>query len=647
VNPGADGRILIKCHAGCETENVLAARGLSWIDVFDDNEGNGHEHKTKEIVAEYDYVDETGRLLFQVCRFAPKDFRQRRPGRKGGWDWGLDGARRVLFRLPKVLAAIKEDKPVYVVEGEKDVLALEQAGVTATCNPMGARKWRDAYTETLAGGKVVIVADTDEHGRKHASEVADALEGTAAEIRVVEPAEGKDAADHLAAGGTVEDFIEPKTGTVELLERVENAIGSYVVLPGDAEPAALALYVLHTWAIAAAYATPYFVVVSPERRSGKTRLLETLALLVRAPWHTVSTSEAAIFRKIEQETPTLLLDEVEAVFGSYSERTEPLRAVIDAGNRRGATATRVVGKSNEVHDFPTFCPKVLAGIDRGKLPDTIMDRAIVLHMHRRLSGEPIQRMRHREATEGSQALREDLEKWSVTVHDSLAEARPDLPHELSDRAADGWEPLLAIADLAGGNWPQRGRASALELSAETEADEASYGLLALRAVCTEMAGSEAKHTEDLLKAINEDDELPFGGWGQGKGLDGRGLAKLLKPFGVKPQSVHSGERKAKGYRAEDLRKPSARYLCTEGSRGSPTSPDPDGSPEIPHQKAKVTQVTQVTPISEDIPEGDPSADPVTPTGADEPRLHLVAKDESPSDVDSWVSDLLGGSGVSA
>ena len=144
-------------------------------------------------------------------------------------------------------------------------------------------------------------------------------------------------------------LLEPASGaervsTADLLAMIESFVARFVVLPNELAAVAVALSVLHTWAIEGAHATPYLVVVSPERRTGKSRLLEVLTLLVRSPWHTVGTSEAALFRKINQDTPTVLLDEIDGVFGSSSERTEPLRAILNGGNRRGATVTRCVGQ---------------------------------------------------------------------------------------------------------------------------------------------------------------------------------------------------------------------------------------------------------------------------------------------------------------
>jgi hypothetical protein len=159
------------------------------------------------IVATYDYVDEAGALLFQVCRKANKDFPQRRPNGNGGWIWNLDSTRRVLYRLPAVIAAVAHGRTVYVDEGEKDVAACEAAGLVATCNPGGAGEWRDEYAEALRGAVVVVVADRDEPGRNHARKVKASLEGVAASVVVVEAATGKDAHDHFAAGLDELDFV--------------------------------------------------------------------------------------------------------------------------------------------------------------------------------------------------------------------------------------------------------------------------------------------------------------------------------------------------------------------------------------------------------------------------------------------------------
>jgi putative DNA primase/helicase len=210
-----DGLVLIHCHAGCSLAAVREAADLSMGDLVDE------VRPTHRLVATNDYVDETGDLLFQVVRYEPKTFCQRRPEGAGGWTWSLDGVRRVLYRLPELVAAVAAGERVFVVEGEKDAEAIVAAGGVATCNPGGAGKWREVYAKALRGAEVVIVADADEAGRTHAAAVAASLFGVAASVEVVEPGGGcKDAAEHLAAGLGLLDWTSRAavTPTGDLLE---------------------------------------------------------------------------------------------------------------------------------------------------------------------------------------------------------------------------------------------------------------------------------------------------------------------------------------------------------------------------------------------------------------------------------------------
>src|SRR5262245_37261519 len=166
ISQGREVQVLVHCHAGCSIEQVCAALDLRLADLFPPKErGNG---STRREVAAYPYVDETGKLLYEVVRFAPKDFRQRRPDGQGGWLWKLNGTRRMLYRLPEVREGVTSDRWVFVVEGEKDADRLAALGVVATCNPGGAGKWRPEYAKTLHGAKVAMLPDNDEPGRHHA-----------------------------------------------------------------------------------------------------------------------------------------------------------------------------------------------------------------------------------------------------------------------------------------------------------------------------------------------------------------------------------------------------------------------------------------------------------------------------------------------
>ncbi|OIP35119.1 MAG: hypothetical protein AUK27_05490 [Deltaproteobacteria bacterium CG2_30_66_27] len=204
INRGNGSGALLHCHAGCRNEDILAAVGMGWPDLLPPKETTRRK-SSSTIVATYDYTDDVGVLLYQAVRYEPKDFRQRRPDpdHPGKWIWNLKETSRVLYRLPDVKKAIAADERVYVVEGEKDADNSKKIGVTATCNVGGAGKWKPEYSDVLRGARVIVVPDADEPGRKHASQVFDALRGIAKDVKIVPlPGDGKDVSDWIAAGGT-------------------------------------------------------------------------------------------------------------------------------------------------------------------------------------------------------------------------------------------------------------------------------------------------------------------------------------------------------------------------------------------------------------------------------------------------------------
>ncbi len=399
--------------------------------------------------------------------------------------------------------------------------------------------------------------------------------------------------DESARSGALPNHRQPHhkalagQATAHLIDEVRAFVCRFVVLPSDAAATVLALFVLHTWAIEAAEATAYMVVVSAEKGSGKTRVLEVLGYLVREPWQTAGVSEAALFRKIEQDEPCLLLDEIDAIFGSNLERTEPLRAALNAGNRRGGRVTRCVPPKLELGEFSVFCPKALAGIDTGRLPDTIRDRSVILHMKRRRAGEEVERLRHRNVAPEAEPLTDSLRAWAEVAGPILRTANPELPDELSDRAADGWEPLLAIADLAGEEWATEARQAAVILSAPGDEDELALGPLLLAGIRRAMDGRQTISTADLLASINADEELPFGAWNEGRGVEARRLGRLLKPYGIKPKSIRMGNGTPKGYALEDLHDAFARYLPAEPQQAQRAQ---RAEPPPPHRTGDVADV---------------------------------------------------------
>ncbi len=214
VGAGEDGRILLHCHAGCEPAAIVSALGLSLRDLMPERptmpSGNGRGR----IIATYDYRDETGALISQAIRFEPKGFSQRHRASPGchpdknpdreGWCWTIKGLPRVVYRLPKVRAAIEAGRDIFVVEGEKDSDNLGELGLVATCNAMGAGKWEQAHTDCLRGAaNVYVIPDKDAPGRKHAAAVAASLHAAGIFVAIVElPGAGKDASDWIATGGT-------------------------------------------------------------------------------------------------------------------------------------------------------------------------------------------------------------------------------------------------------------------------------------------------------------------------------------------------------------------------------------------------------------------------------------------------------------
>jgi len=212
IAEGDDSRALVRCHAGCDIKNVVAAMELTMADLMPKQQVGFKQRlntPSKRIVATYPYTDENGALLFEVIRYEPKDFRQRRPDGKGGYAWNMKGVRRVLYRLPDIIAA-GLDSFIFIVEGEKDADRLAAEGLIPTTCPGGAGKWSKVDDTPLHGRHVVIIPDNDKAGLKHAQQVAAALHGKAASVRIVNLSglsEKGDVSDWLDAGGDSEELV--------------------------------------------------------------------------------------------------------------------------------------------------------------------------------------------------------------------------------------------------------------------------------------------------------------------------------------------------------------------------------------------------------------------------------------------------------
>lgn len=334
------------------------------------------------------------------------------------------------------------------------------------------------------------------------------------------------------------------------------------VLLSDSQLTVIAAWVVHTHALLAAETTPYLEITSAEKQCGKTRLLETLEVLVHKPWLTGRATAAVLVRKIDAHKPTLLLDESDAAFKGDKEYAETLRGVLNTGHRRGGKASLCIGQGANISfkDFETFCPKAIAGI--GQLPDTVADRSIPIRLKRKAPSEAVERFRRRNVLGQANEIRERIPAWVSGHLKVLAAARPELPDTLNDRQQDSVEPLLAIVDEAGSDWPERLRKAVVEIFGGESSEDQSIRVRLLADVRTVFDTSRAEKltSMDLLSKLADVETSPWGDWRHGKPLNAVGLAHLLKPFGICPRTIRVDGATPKGYLRDSFLDAWERYL---------------------------------------------------------------------------------------
>lgn len=413
--------------------------------------------------------------------------------------------------------------------------------------------------------------------------------------------------------------VQPRGEAVDgaaLLDEVRTAISRYVVLPSEAAVVAVVLWIAATHGVERFDHATRLAIHSPVKRCGKSRLLEVIAGLVHEPIQTTNVSVPALFRMIEaagDSPPTLLLDEADQLFGSArkDEQSADLVAALNNGFRRGSPTYRCVGPKHAVAAFSTFAFAAVAGI--GRLPDTIEDRAINITMRRRLPGEHVAKFRLRTDLPRVQGSGKALAAWVQGIDIDADEVQ--VPDALEDRAADAWEPLLAIADAAGGDWPRLGREASVMLSSEAvdDASDQSLDVRILVDMKTVLGDSVFVSTAFVLEHLRNIEDAPWADFD----LSARRLSMRLGKFGLKPRRNAAGTER--GYYTSDFRDPFSRYLPSEPSEASDTTPEQercsDGSVssdgltrqsettrqyEAPAQgtfPTDLTLLTEVTPIS--------------------------------------------------
>jgi hypothetical protein len=282
-----------------------------------------------------------------------------------------------------------------------------------------------------------------------------------------------------------------------------------------------------------------------------------------------------------------LHDELDTIFGAKAKEHEDLRGLLNAGYRRGTKTYRAYPHKNGVgiEEVEAYAAVAYAGL--GGLPDTLFSRTIVVRMRPRAADEKVEQFRRRKLDLEGGALRETISAWARTIQVAVTDPEPEMPASIGDRNADLWEPLLAIADAAGDDWPAKARVAAVALVADSGREEVSLGVRLLADLHRIFEDREVMSTSAVLEALTGLEEAPWGDL-RGKPLDTRGLAKLLRKYGVHSCNVRIGGATPKGYRRSDLHDPWRRYLgpppetnattATSEAKGWVGEPPPEFAP---------------------------------------------------------------------
>lgn len=460
----------------------------------------------------------------------------------------------VLVMAGQIIAQSDNLRAVAILNGKA------KADVSVMLVNSGFTLHTDEFNPTLAKAREVFVqslpADLEEEGRSVLMDLAELVANDRAKS-VEKKAQ------------TPEDpfpQIEPWTASVdgeELLDDLVEFIGSYMVMPSH-ETLAVTLWIAHTYVLEVTDYTPYLLVTSPVRECGKTTLLELLLHVAHRAQMTGGITAAALYRRIDKHYPTMLLDELDTRLRGDS--GEALRGVLNTGFQRSGKVTICVGDQHDDKDFSTFCPKVLAGI--GRVWDTVTSRSIPLRLSRATKAELTRLTKIRGDRIAATCLpyRRKLLRWADDNRLALREVETETPAELGARQSDVWRPLFAIADRAGGKWPELARQSALALHKVAE-DEGDYALLALtdlRDIFRNRMNPNVMFSATVVEELVKKEDRPWPEFKHGQPITPASLAKLIGRFGVKPRQVREGTRSTdeqkRGYTLAELEPVFQKYL---------------------------------------------------------------------------------------
>jgi phage/plasmid primase-like uncharacterized protein len=500
-----------------------------------------------------------------------------------------------------ILGELSEAKTILISEGFATAASLYEATGYPTVIAFSAGNLRpvaEQLRQQFPTATVLLCADNDVRtdgtintGVEAATAAAKAINGLLAVPGAINNSQTDWNDVHVARGlDAVREAI--RAAVIErasILDEVYAFLGRFISYPSEAAHVAHALWVLHTHLMDQWESTPRLAFLSPEPGSGKSRALEVTGTLVPRPMQSINATAAALFRKVSDDAgpPTILYDEIDTVFGPKAKEHEDIRALINAGHRRGASAHRCVvrGKQIELEEFPAYCAVALAGL--GQLPDTILTRSIIISMRRRAPSEQVEPWRFRLHEPQGERLRDRLAAWAKGILPVLS-TDPPMPPEITDRDADVWEGLLSIADAVGGDWPKRSRVAAVTIVTCTKGGEGSLGVRLLTDLRGVFGDRGAWATTEIIDALINLNESPWADM-RGKPLDGRRLARLLKPYEITPKLIRIGSDVFRGYERIDLQDAWLRYL-----------PSIQESPLVSFPIVSVTSVTQVTSVASDV-----------------------------------------------
>ena len=359
----------------------------------------------------------------------------------------------------------------------------------------------------------------------------------------------------------VEPWPEPVNGA-ELLDTLAKELQRFVVLSKWAAET-FALWILHSYAYRLRDVTSYMGIESPERECGKSTLLTVLSQLVDRAAISSNISPSALFRSIEELEPTLLIDEADTnlrgkddlggiLNSGYTKSTAFVwRMCYDSAPGEETDSGTAGGR---VARYSCWCPKAIAGI--GRLPATLASRCIVVQMQRKTEREECERLKRLEAGE----LKRKCARFVADHAKEIAEAEPQIPVGLANRAADIWEPLLVLAELAGGRWPELARAAAVGLTTVAKERNPIGALLLDILVVFTLRRCERIFSRDLVEGLIARGDRPWVELCKRKGVTDMWLAQQLRPYGLRPKSMRIGDQLGKGYLHEDFRETFKRYI---------------------------------------------------------------------------------------